>query len=162
MPDVPIDPKAIADGVLAAVVTAFADVAVTLPGRQYVGAGLLPAWDRDQLTVHLQRVYAGTPGQEQGQAVPWQHGILSMQLLVQLVRKAQGTLASAPRRSMPSRDSLSSDAVTYFRDAQLLAGALQTWKRSRKQGSAKVGPVVAPEQQGEFVGLSAFVDVLLV
>jgi hypothetical protein len=87
--------------------------------------------------------------------------VFSMQLLVQLVRKAQGTLANAPRKQFPSVSSLQADAVVYFRDARLLAGALHGWRKTQVPRSNKIGPVIAPEQQGEYLGLSAFVDVLL-
>lgn len=161
MTDQPADPTAIADDLIAAVEADYASAGVTLPTRRIVIAGTSAAWDCEQLTVNLQRLYVGLPGQEAGSAVPWQRSVMSMQLLVQLVRKAQGTLANAPRGRLPSSSKLEADAAAYFRDARLLAGALHAWQKSKPNGSVKAGPVVPTEQQGEYVGLSAFVDVLL-
>lgn len=161
MTDLPVEPQAIADSVLAAVVAAYTAASVELPARQLVLGGGLPAWDTEQVTVNLTRVYVGMPGQEQGAPVAWQRQMFSAQLLVQIVRKARGTLANAPRRSMPAAADLATDATTFFRDARLLAGALHDWTKSRKPGTVKAGPIIAPEQQGEMLGLSAYVEVLL-
>lgn len=161
MVDQPRDPYTIAQSIMAAVVAQFTAASVDLPDRQVIEAGGLPAWDVDQLTISLQRIYAGLPGLEQGQPVVWQHGVFSAQLLVQLVRKAKGTLANAPRKQMPRVQDLEADAVAYFADARLLAGGLHVWRKGQEQRSTKVGPVIAPEQQGEYLGLSALVDVLL-
>lgn len=161
MGDGPRDPFTVAQSLLAGVVAGFGGADVALPARQVVTAGGLPAWDTEQVTVSLQRVYAGMVGAEQGQATPWQHGMFTGTFLVQLVRQAKATLANAPRRKMPSVEDLAADGETFMRDARLLASALHTWKRGQQQGTVKVSPIVAPDQQGEMLGLSAFVDVLL-
>ena len=163
MVDQPRDPYAIATSILDGVVTCFADANVTLPARQVVLGGGLPAWDTEQLTVSLgpSGITAGMPGVTQGQPVPWQHGMFTAQFLVQLVRQATATLANSPRKQMPSAAQLAADGQTYMRDARLLAGALHTWHKTQRQGTVHVGPVIPPEQQGEMLGLSALVDVLL-
>lgn len=161
MVDQPRDPFAVAESLFDGVVAAFGDVSVKLPDRQVILAGGLPAWDAEQLTVSLQRIYAGMPGAQRGTAVPWQHGMFTGTYLVQLVRKATATLANAPRRGLPSKEQLAADGQTFMRDARLLAGALHTWKKTQRQGTVAIGDVVAPEQQGEMLGLSGVVDVLL-
>lgn len=161
MVDQPRDPHAIAQSLLAGVVAGFADASVTLPKRQVILAGGLPAWDTEQLTISLEVIYPGLPGAERGQPVPWQQNVFTGRLLVQLVRKATATLANAPRKQMPSAEQLAADGETFMRDARLLAGAIHTWQRSQRPGTVAGGHVVAPQQQGEMLGLSATVDVLL-
>jgi hypothetical protein len=157
----PADPTAIAQSLLDVVVATFGTASVELPTRKTLTAGGLPAWDTDQLTVSLQRVYVGLPGQERAGNVEWRYDVFSMQLMVQLVRKASATLANAGRGRLPTTDKLGADATVYFRDARLLAAAIHTWRRDRPKGTTAGGVVVPPEQQGEYLGLSGFVDVLI-
>lgn len=163
--DQPADVATVATAILDSVTAGFADLSIDLPARQTLIAGALPAWDTDQLTVALQRVFAGLPGAEQGAATPWQHGTFTAVFEVQLVRKARATLAGAPRKQMPSVTQLAADAAVYMRDVRALAGALHTAKRTGSirtgQGKVKVAPVRTLEQQGEYLGIAAEVQVAL-
>lgn len=166
MTDLPVDPYTVAQAILQAVVDGYADAAVALPDRQLVIGGALPAWDAPQVTVALQRIYEGLIGQEQGQAALWQHGILVAAYQVQVVRKARATLANAPRRSTPATEDITADGEQYMLDARTLSGALAAAKRAGTirpgQRKVKTGPVTSLEQQGEYLGLAATVEVQLV
>lgn len=168
----PLDPYTVATNILSAIAAGFADAEVTLPTRQVVIAGSLPAWDTDQLTVALQRLPIGLPGTEEpARPLPVMQASVYGEFQVQLVRKAAATLANAPRRTLPSSALITTDAERFFVDMVTLSRSLMAARRQglitasggrpESLGRVKVGPVIAAEQQGEYLGLGALVSVLL-
>jgi hypothetical protein len=160
-----VDPHAVATSLLQAVVDGFAGQSVALPSRQVLIAGVRSAWDGEQVTVALQRVYVGLPGQEQSAAGPWQQGVFTGEFAVEIVRKATATLANTPRRLLPGADKIGNDAQVFMQDVRILAAALHTAKRTGAlrsgTGKVRIGPVLALEQQGELYGCGSVVDVVL-
>lgn len=171
MPD-PLDPYTVATNILTVVAAGFTDPNNPLPTRQVVIAGSLPAWDTDQLTVALQRIPIGLPGSEEAaRPLPNVQASVYGEFQVQLVRKANATLANSPRRNLPLATQITSDAQQFMSDAITLSRALlngrrtggytSTGGRPEPLGKVKIGPVLASEQQGEYLGMGATVSVLL-
>lgn len=169
MPD-SLDPYEIAVNLLTAVTTGYADADLDLPEQRVIVAGSLPAWDGPQLTVTLQRIFIGLPGVEEGaRPLPHQQASIVGDFQVQLVRKADATLANAARRTLPTAAQLDLDAQMFMLDARTLTRALQAARKAgtitgfgrSDYGRVKIGATSSSEQQGELLGVGANVQVLL-
>lgn len=169
MPD-SLDPYEIAVNLLTAVTTGYADTGIELPEHRVAVAGSLPAWDGPQLTVTLQRIYIGLPGVEEGaRPLPNQQASIVGDFQVQLVRKATATLANAARRTLPTVTQLDLDAQLFMLDAKTLTRALQAARKAgtitgsgrSEYGRVKISATSSSEQQGEYLGMGANVQVLL-
>jgi hypothetical protein len=105
---------------LQVVVDAAAAAQVTLPTRQYVVPGLAAAYDCPQLTVTIQAVQVGVPGQAIGQPIANCQRLRYATYRVELLRKTPTQQGSAP----PSVAKLDESAKEVLRDMEVIHGAL--------------------------------------
>lgn len=162
MPDLPGDPYTVAEAILAAVVSGYSAAGVTLPSKQFVSPGALPAWDGEQVTVSLQRTFQGMPGQEQGTPRGWQVATLTGLFAVEVVRAVAGLSDDGV---VPAAGAIGADGQAHMADHRTLYGALQTAVRTESIGSKGrvfVGSIESVGPEGGLAGVRGLVQVLLI
>lgn len=98
----------------------FAALGVDLPARQYVAPGAIAAYDDEQLTVNLGRVYLGRPGAEDPLI---RLNVFSADLSVTILRKSA---MMGARGSAPLPEDEQAVAQVQMKDMQTLAEVLGT------------------------------------
>lgn len=163
------DPYDVAERILAAVVTAFADTthsqAVVLPKVQYVPEGRMAPADGPQLTVAFVNLTRGMPGQPDGP--PSRPEKWTGTFEVELLRtRGAGLKNSAGRQSaLPTAQKAGAAGVVAAKDFTKMLEALQAavngnsitnhWQK------IALGPIEPVGPDGDLIGVKATVGVLL-
>lgn len=102
---------------LALVVEGYAAVEIDLPERQYITPGIIPAFDEDQLTVSVQAIRTGIPGQRLGAPLVNCGAVRHVSLRIDLTRCTPVVeVSGAP----PTAAALTESAKEILRDVELL------------------------------------------
>lgn len=137
---------ALANGVLDSVVSVFEQAGVTLPERRYIATGET-AHDCEQVTVSLQQLYLGPPG-DQSETPQRCEAPRTAVLLVEIVR----CIPQPGRNGAPDVAALQATAEQQMIDAYMLLEAGAT--AADKWGLGAMADVTPGQPQGQMQAIS--------
>lgn len=152
------DPYALCQNLLTQVVEQMTSLGSTLPTTQYVAPGQTVAYDGEQVTANILRVFAGHPGAED--AVEYAGFVYtSIEMMVVIVRDSptlQDVLGGDP--AAPSAAALQANAQLMAADVQNLTQALVNIRDSNVLGTGgmpvHIGPVMTVGPEGGVVAVT--------
>jgi hypothetical protein len=122
---------------LATVVAGFATADVALPSLQYVAPAFSVAYDTEQVTTNLLRIFPGRPGAETGFEYPMEQ-VFTAEIQATIVRRAAVVGAAG---NAPNAAALGADATTFCTDIDTLTATLLNAVNSKALAAPGV-PVV--------------------
>lgn len=159
------DPYQLASDLLTNVVSGMTALGSTLPTVQYVAPGAVVAYDGEQITTNILRLYAGSPGAESA----FEYGqfiTMTAELQVVIVRYTpalQDAIGGAP--VAPSAADMQASAQQMLQDVQNLTQTLVNIISTNALGTrgmpTKVGPVTTEGPEGEVVATVGRLEVPL-
>lgn len=119
-----MDLYGLAGGLLTQVVQQFAGMSVGLPAKRFVAPGPMPAWDGEQVTVHLIRTFSGSPAGESPYMGPG-YSEHAAEFGVVIIRN---TPTIDDYNSLPTPEAMMASAQQNMADVATLQRAIETIK----------------------------------